>query len=327
MGNEVANIQSTTNLGGWTNWALKEVSTDFSAGMIEFDDYSKKCAMDAMSAIYQLVQNNPKVDIGALDTSNLRDIVKRCASLKLSAASVPREVYFTIRNKKIGDTKWAKEIEMGIEGDGNDAMLRNFGVGVKEVYPVWLVCEGDDFTYPKRKGLAIEPPSWEPKGQSNKVVRVVYPIVMKDGKEDYLISERESVRVNLMAHVRNNLMNETFGVCADAYKAKPEEKEQIRQRKEQIYDALRQCETVDDMLKCDIAKPYISPAWLDSGESMIIRKMRNNAIKKFPKSMNQIANSSYLAIDEVYKASQAEIAENENSQPFMIEGETEVAFQ
>ena len=104
--NEIA-ITSTTNLGSWTNWALQEVSADFSAGMIEFDDYSKKCAMDAMSAIYQLIQNTDKADIGSMDTSNLRDIVKRCASLKLSASSYPREVYFQLRNKQVNG-QWVK---------------------------------------------------------------------------------------------------------------------------------------------------------------------------------------------------------------------------
>jgi len=319
MANEVA-VSSTTNLGSWTNWALNEVSAKFDSGMIEFDDYSRKCAADAMSAIYQLVQGTDKADLSQIDTSNLRDIVIRCASLKLSATALPREVYFQIRNKNVGGN-WVKEVEMGVEGDGNDALLRNFGVGVQKVYPVWLVCEGDDFTYPKRKGLSIEPPTWEPKGLSSKVVRVVYPIKMKgkDG-EEYLIAERDSVKVNLMAHIRNNLQNETFGICESRYKAKPEQVKQIKERKEAIFDALRECATVDDMLKCDVAKPYISPAWLDSGESMIVRKMRNNAIRKFPKDMSTIANQSIMQMDEVYQETRVEIEDRENSEPFLVEG-------
>lgn len=318
MANEVV-VSSTTNLGSWTNWALNEVSAKFDSGMIEFDDYSKKCAADAMSAIYQLVQGTDKTDLSQIDTSNLRDIVIRCASLKLSATALPREVFFQLRNKKVGNN-WVKEVEMGVEGDGNDALLRNFGVGVQKVYPVWLVCEGDDFTYPKRKGLNIEPPSWEPKGLSSKVVRVVYPVKMKgkDG-EEYLIAERDSVKVNLMAHIRNNLMNETFGICKNRYDATAEQKAEINRRKEEVYDTLRQCETVDDMLKCEIAKPYISAAWLDSGESMIIRKMRNNAIKRFPKDMSTIANQSIMQMDEVYQETRVEIEDRENSEPFLVE--------
>ena len=327
MQNEIVNVTSSTDLGTWTNWALREVATDFQAGMLEFDEYSKKCAMDAMSAIYQLVQTNDKVDLASLDTSNMRDIIKRCAALKLSATAYPREVYFSIRNKKIGDNNYIQQVEMGIEGDGNDSLLRNFGVNVQKVYPCWLVCEGDDFTYPKRKGLAVEPPSWEPKGISSKVVRVVYPIKLKgkDG-EDYLIAERSSVKVNLMAHIRQNLMYETFGFCSNSYKAKPDEKAQINAKKEEIFNALRQCETVDDMLNCEIAKPYISPAWLDNSEAMIVRKMRNNATRKFPKDMSGLANQSMIQMDDAYQQSRMEIEEKENATPF-IDADTGEVFE
>ena len=320
---EVANVTSTTNLGSWTNWALNEVSAKFDSGMIEFDDYSRKCAADAMSAIYQLVQNTDKADLSQIDTSNLRDAVIKCASLKLSATALPREVYFQLRNKNVGNN-WVKEIELGVEGDGNDALLRNFGVGIQKVYPVWLVCEGDIFEYPKRKGLTVEPPGWEPQGKSSKVVRVVYPIKLrgKDG-EEYLIAERDSVKVNLMAHIRNNMMNETFGICKSRFDATEEQKKKINQKKEEIFDALRQCETVDDMLACEMAKPYISAAWLDNSESMIVRKMRNNAIKKYPKDLNALANQSMVQIDDVYRTSKEEIEENENSQDFLIEGEVQ----
>lgn len=325
MANEV-NVVSTTNLGGWNNWAVSEVGADYSKAMIEFDDYSKQCAMDAMSAIYQLIVSTENVSTEILSTpqfrDNLRNVVKRCASLKLSANAHPREVYFQIRNKKIGN-EWTKEIEMGIEGDGNDALLRNFGVDVQKVGSPWMVMEGDDFEYPKRKGFDIAPPEWNPKGLSNKVVRVVYPIKLKGKGEEYLIAERESVRVNLMAHVRNNLMNETFGICESRYKANAEQKAKINEQKDLILNALRECETVDDMLKCEIARPYISAAWLDSPESMIIRKMRNNAIRRYPKSLNSIANASINELDDTYKASQEEIEMKENSEPFAIEGEVE----
>lgn len=320
MAKNETQITSTTNLGSWTNWALNEVSAQFDSGMIEFDDYSKKCAVDAMSAIYQLVQNTDKADIGQIDTSNLREIVMRCASLKLSASSYPREVYFQLRNKKVGGN-WVKEVEMGVEGDGNDALLRNFGVGVQKVAPVWFVKEGDDFEYPKRTGFDVKPPSWTEKGLSSKVIRVVYPVKLSGKGEEYLIAERDSVKVNLMAHIRNNLLNETFGICKTRFDATPEQAQQIKDKKESIFEALRKCETVDDMLECKEARPYISAAWLDSSESMIVRKMRNNAIKRFPKNLNAIANTSIMQMDETYKASQAEIEAQENAEPFLIDGE------
>lgn len=323
--NEVAKKQEfTTGLSQWTNTITGLVSRDFEQNGVQYDEYSKQCAMNAMGAIFQLVQNTDKADMNNLNTSNLREVVAQCASLKLNANAVPREVYFQLRSKQING-QWVKMVEMGVEGDGNDALLRWFGNGIDTVYPVWLVKEGDDFTYPRRRGINVEPAEWTPKGLSDKTVRVVYPIKLKDGSVDYLIAEREPVRTNLIAHIKNNMLNETFGICADRYKATPKQKEEIKVKKAEILSAIRECETLEDILNCEVAKPYISAAWLDTPEAMIVRKMRNNAIKKFPKNLNSMASSSLLQLDETYKASQEEIAQNENSQEFVVEDEAVVA--
>lgn len=323
--NEVAQKQEfTTGLSQWTNTITGLVSRDFEQNGVKYDEYSKQCAMNAMGAIFQLVQNDDKADMGNLNTSNLREVVAQCASLKLNASAMPREVYFQLRNKQIGG-QWCKVVEMGIEGDGNDSLLRQFGNNIDTVYPVWLVKEGDDFTYPRRRGIEIEPAEWTPKGLSDKTVRVVYPVKLKDGTIDYLIAEREPVRTNLIAHIRNNLLNETFGICENRYKATLKQKEQIRARKEEVLSAIRECETLEDILRCEAAKPYISAAWLDTPEAMIVRKMRNNAIKKFPKNLNSMASSSLLQLDETYKTAQEEVRESENSQEFAVEDESVVA--
>lgn len=324
---EVAQKQEfTTGLSNWTNIITGLVSRDFEQNGVKYDEYSKQCAMNSMSAIYQLVQNTDKTEMKNLNTSNLREVVAQCASLKLNANAVPREVYFQLRSKQING-QWCKIVEMGIEGDGNDALLRQFGNGIDTVYPVWLVKEEDDFTYPRRRGIEIEPAEWTPKGLSDKTVRVVYPIKLKDGTVDYLIAEREPVRTNLIAHIRNNMTNETFGVCADRYKATPKQKEEIKSKKEEILSVVRSCETLEDILNCEVARPYISAAWLDTPEAMIVRKMRNNAIKKFPKNLNSMASSSLLQLDETYKASQEEIKENENSQEFVVDDESDVVAE
>ena len=323
--NEVAQKQEfTTGLSQWTNTITGLVSRDFEQNGVQYDEYSKQCAMNAMGAIFQLVQNTDKADMNNLNTSNLREVVAQCSSLKLNANAVPREVYFQLRSKQING-QWVKMVEIGVEGDGNDALLRQFGNGIDTVYPVWLVKECDDFTYPRRRGINVEPAEWTPKGLSDKTVRVVYPIKLKDGSVDYLIAEREPVRTNLIAHIKNNMLNETFGICADRYKATPKQKEEIKVKKAEILSAIRECETLEDILNCEVAKPYISAAWLDTPEAMIVRKMRNNAIKKFPKNLNSMASSSLLQLDETYKASQEEIAQNENSQEFVVEDEAVVA--
>lgn len=304
----------TTALSAWTNSVTDMVVSDFMQNGVQFDSYSKECAMNAMSSIYQIVKSSGAA-MNDIDTSNLREIVGQCASLKLNANGFPRECYFQLRKKKIGD-KWVQSVEMGLEGAGQESLLRNFGVNVKQTYDWWIVKEGDEFTYPKRKGLTLTDPTWEQKGLSQKTARVVLPIKLTDDTVTYLISERESVKVNLFAHVRNNLMNETFGICESRYKATDEQKKKIDAKKEDIYAELRKCETVDDMIKCEAALPYMSGAWVDTFESMVIRKMQNNAVRKFPKNFNNMAKQSFMEMDETYQQTQEDIVEQANTEEF-----------
>ena len=329
---EVAVNELNTILSFYANQYTGLMERDFAEHGLAFDDYSKQCVMASMSAIYNLVTSN-KAAMKNLNGSNLRQVIGQVSSLKLNANAVPRECYFQLRSKQDANGNWYKEVEMGIEGDGNDALLRNFGVGVKNVYPVWLVKEGDEFTYPKHKGVDITPPEWEEKGLSQRVIRVVYPVEMKDGKMEYMIAERESVKGNLLAHVQNNLMKETFGLLGTKkdksgkvvprtrYDATDEEKKAIAEKKNEILKALLDCKTLEDMLSCEVARPYMSAAWLETSEAMIIRKMRNNAIKKHPKDLNAMATQSLIQMDETYQQTQEEIAENANSEDFIVDTE------
>lgn len=313
----------TTSLSEWSNAMTGLIIEDYKSCGMKMDDYSKECAMEAMTSIYNIVKNDPKVSgMGTLDTSNLRGIVKRCASLKLNASAYPRECYFQLRNVKVGTDPqtgkdvWQKQVEMGIEGSGYDSLLANYGKDVKQVYPYWVIKEGDVYIPPKHKGLTVTEPEWEEKFLSDKAVRVVYPVKLNDGNITYLSADRDSVKINLMAHVKQNLMNVTFGICADRYKATEKQKSEIKAKKEEILNALRSCKTVDEMLKCEIARPYISGAWLDTPESMIVRKMCNNATKKYPKNYDPMARQAQMEMDEVYQISKSEIEENANSVDF-----------
>ena len=307
--------QFTTSLSQWSNEITGLIARDYEACGVQFDDYSKKCALEAMTSIYTLVKNDEKVNMGNLDTSNLRGIVEHCASLKLNASAYPRECYFQLRSVKVGN-EWQKVVEMGIEGAGYDSLLANYGKDVEQVYPYWVIKEGDTYIPPKHKGLEVTPPEWEENGLSDKAIRVVYPVKLKDGSVTYLSADRNSVKVNLLAHVKQNMMNATFGICADRYKATEKQKEEIKAKKDEILNALRACATVDDMLDCEIARPFISGAWLDTPESMIQRKMCNNATRKFPKNYDPMARQAQIEMDEVYQASQEEIANNANQIEF-----------
>ena len=314
----------TTALSQWSNEIVKLIENDYSSCGVIFDEYSRKCAMEAVGSIYNLVKNDGKANMNSLDTSNLRGIVENCAGLKLNPSAYPRECYFQLRNVKRGN-EWVKVVEMGIEGAGYDSLLSHYGMDVAQVYPYWVVKEGDTYIPPKHRGLELTPPEWEENGLSDKAVRVVYPVKLTDGTVTYLAADRASVKVNLLAHVKQNMMNATFGICEDRYKATPKQKEEIKAKKDEILNALRACSTVDDMLDCEIAKQFISGAWLDTPESMIQRKMCNNATRKYPKNYGQMARQAQIELDDAYRQTQGDVVESANSVDFdeenIIDGE------
>lgn len=290
---------------------------------IEMDSYSKQCVLAAIGAINNVLDTHSiSWNDQQLDKSNITQVLMDVAALKLNAAAHPKEVYFQIRNVKRGNS-WVKQIEMGIEGDGNDAILSRFGRDVKEVKQFWLVREGDKFEYPSYDGLQMTPPKWTPTGKG-KVVRVVYPVVKKDNTIEYYIAEREDVIRNLIAHINNNLMNETFGIAKDRHSATQEQKAKIAEKKKAILEKAQKM-GLDAALDDPELQKYISPAWRDphSRESMIIRKMRNNICKKIPKDFG----NAYLGIvydthtDPDYKHVRQEIEENANQEFLDIEYE------
>lgn len=115
-------------------------------------------------------------------------------------------------------------------------------------------------------------------------------------------------------------MNETFNICADRYKATEPQKKQIEEEKKKIKEKILGMSLEEILDFADVQK-WISPSWSEpqSRESMIVRKMRNNAIKKFPKNFG----SSYAAqiynelSDETVASTSREIAENANKGDFV----------
>lgn len=311
--------------------------TDLFAPMIErqltsngvsMDQYSKQCVINAISTINAVLEskgidwNDPN-----LDRNNITQILLNVAALKLNAAASPREVFFQLRNvqfkKKVNGkeiTEWKKQIEMGIEGDGNDAILARFGRNVKQVRPYWLVREHDHFEYPTYNGLEMTPPKWTPTGKGE-VVRVVYPVIFQDDSIQYFIAERDDVTRNLIAHIANNLMNETFGLAKSRFDAKPEELKKIAEKKAQILKKAKEkgLEALDD----PELQQWISPAWSEyqSREAMIVRKMRNNITKKIPKDFGSafIEMIHAEATDPQYAEVRREIEGNANSEPIDVE--------
>lgn len=339
MSNQLSTQQSQkapnyqTALTKISNTYFPMIEKQLSGNGIQFDDYQKQCVMSSISAINTVLDTKGITwNDDGLDRNNITQVLLNVAALKLNAAASPREVYFQIRNVKFSIPnpgggkpldKWVKQIEMGIEGDGNDAILSNYGRNVKEVHKYWLVREGDEFVYPRYKGIELAPPEWAPKG-TGKVLRVVYPITRESGETEYHIAEREDVIRNLIAHVKNNLMNETFGIAKDRYNATFEQKREIDKKKKEIINKFSSL-GLDAALDDEELEKYISPAWKDpqSRESMIIRKMRNNIVKKIPKDFgNAFVSMTYNEVaEDTYSRVRKEVNENANQEVIDIPDE------
>ncbi len=258
---------------------LEESSKQMS---IQLDEEQKTCGNNMITKMQELLVGEGK-SFNEMDRNNIINILQTTTMLRLNASATPRECYVILRNKKVGDT-WTKEFEFGVEGDGNDKILREYGVGITKVYPIWLVREKDEFTYPSFKGVEITPPTWTPKDYTSKIIRVVYPVLMEDDSIIYHISERESVVTNLQAHISNNLM-----------KSKAGDKEQVLAKIGPM--------SLEEIINDPTLQNHISPAWKSPGsrEAMIVRKMRNNCIKKIPKDFkNAFIASTYEKTYEDY---------------------------
>lgn len=321
-----------TGLTKISNTFFPMIESQLIGNGLKMDDYSKQCVMSAISAINAVLDSKGiSINDPQLDKNNLTQNLLTVASLKLNPAANPREVYFQMRNvkKKVKDPEtkrdvdvWTKQIEMGIEGDGNDAILANFGRGVKEVHQYWQVRSEDRFVYPSYRGIEMQPPEWTPTGKGE-VVRIVYPITKVGGQTEYYIAEREDVTRNLVAHINNNLMNETFGIAESKFKATSDQKKKIDAKKREILKKVEELgmKALDD----ETVQEYISPAWKDpqSRESMIIRKMRNNVVKKIPKDFgNAFVEMTYdEAEDDSYARVRREVNEKANQELIDIEPE------
>jgi len=336
--NATQNKDFNTKLATINNAYFPMIERQLENNNITFSEYAKSCTLNAIAAINNVLDtagvswNDP-----SLDTSNITQTLLTVATLQLNPTASPSEVYFQIRNVAVkgkdtagkATTLWKKKIEMGIQSDGWDSLVSRFGRNVKTVHPFWLVRENDEFSYPAYNGLEMTPPQWKPTGEG-KVIRVVYPIVSTDNTVNFYIAERKDVKKNLIAHISNNLMNETFGICADRYKATEEQKKQIAEKKKELLTKAKELD-LEALLDSPEFDTYISPAWKEeqSRETMIVRKMRNNIVKKIPKDFASSLQAELYneSADETYKAYKAEMIEA-SEQPLQdvnvieIDGET-----
>jgi len=283
MGNDLQVAKQQTRLA--TTHSIIGVIEKFSeARSLQLDDYQKLCGVNALNYVANTLVEDISTD---LNRENVISVVQNLMYLRLNVAN--GEVALITRNSKKGKT-----LEMQVMGNGYDALLRNFGLNVTRVYPAWLVRENDIYTPREYIGLKTTEPIWKVGGKDKKargkLVRVVYPIQLNDGTVEYLEGEREDVKISLMAQAKQNMMKA---------KDKSEVERIIHQMEELDLDELLDNPEWRD--KEIIAKTYEDGKYVDgkvrifndtytgfSRENMIERKMRNHAIRKYPKNLDNV---------------------------------------
>ena len=273
---------------------------------IKYDAEQIACGNALLSAMTEQMEAK-SLAIKDMDQTKLIRVIQEATLLRLNANANPRECYVIVRAPRNAKPYF----DFGIMGDGYDKILRRYGVGVKTVHPFWAVRENDGFTYPSFNGLTIQPPTWAPKDMTSKVVRVVYPIEMTDGTVVWEIAEREDVKKNLLAHIGQNLMYDS--------------------KHPGLIDRIANI-SLAEIFQDKEALEVMSPAWKSpqSRESMILRKMRNNAIKAMPKDFGNAftagafedASEGTVNIEDAVEAEVTESVASEKVEAPAIEAET-----
>lgn len=273
---------------------------------IRYDAEQIACGNALLSAMTEQMEAK-SLAIKDMDQTKLIRVIQEATLLRLNANANPKECYVIVRAPR----NQKPYFDFGIMGDGYDKILRRYGVGVKTVHPFWAVREHDEFTYPSFDGLQIKAPTWKPKDMTSKVIRVVYPIEMTDGSVVWEIAEREDVKKNLLAHLAQSLMYDS--------------------KHPGLLDRLANM-SLDEIFADKEALEVMSPAWKSpqSRESMILRKMRNNAIKAMPKDFGNAftagafedASDGTINVEDVVDAEVTEAVASEKIEAPKIDAET-----
>lgn len=295
MANEVVKKEVNSEIVWMQNTFMPRLQEELSIGDSgKIDDYGKQCALSGINEIFRVIHENG-VKATDLNSSNVIPMLSILALYHINpAADITgnAECYITLRNVNVAArgqaAKWEKKLELNLQTAGYEAMVSRSGRNVKTVHPKWIVREKDVFELPKHVGLEVTPPVWEPVPDSGKAIAVVIPITYKDGHTEYHFAERSGVKKNLLSHINNNLMNETFGIAPDRYNATPAEKEKINAKKQEIMKLARSKGTIEDILSEQQLAKYISPAWTDNTDSMIITKLVKNIVVKIPKETARV---------------------------------------
>ncbi len=276
-----------------TNAWVKRLSAFANSNELNFSKYQETIVVNTVRKIQE-----SGYDIYAYNQNNVADILYQTAFLNLNPSAIPRHCYFIERIIYDNGKPQGKKLEMGIEGEGNDEILRKFGYQVKHIHKVWVIREGDEYREGYFEGIKYVAPTWKPKllklgERKGAVLKVVYPIERTDGSVEFWGADREDLQPILLKHIEQNLS--TFR-RADKVAYNKLMKELQTLAFDEILNKYNETEisftyynkTNNSKL---ISESYVGP----TGDAMIIRKLRNVAVRTFPK------NFDTTLIGEIYE--------------------------
>lgn len=266
-----------------TKGYLEKISKLADENNLSFSEYQRECVANAIRTLDPIIQTS-KYTWNDFEKNNVMGILNQVAFLELNPSAVPRECYFIIRNTKNQTTnEWYPVIEFGVEGAGNDVILKNFG----EVDRIasYIVYEGDDFEKGYVDGWDVKLPRLTRNFKSTKPELVYYLLKKKDGSTDIVYATLDDVKKSLLGHARNNGADDRLIQELDKHSVN----ELLDSNGKWVNHKIVKEKSVkkgNSYVKEKYEVLLFSPAWTSpvSRDNMIERKLRNHATRKYPKN-------------------------------------------
>lgn len=251
-------------------------------------EYGTQCVINALASLVLYCRQND-IKFSSFDLTMVKLALINVGYTELNMAAIPSEAYFDIRkvnkeieDKETGETKTTTTYAVTIkpQGAGNEKLTRKYGVNVKELQSALLIREGDEYELPGFDGVKMTPFTWKRKSLDSKIIMVVYPLEKTNGAFEYLIASREGIKPNIIAQIRQNTLYKFKKKNAKGYDVNdPDARDAFYAQLDQEAESMK----VDDLIKK--YAEYVNPTYTSGGsrEQMILRKMKNNALKNYPK--------------------------------------------
>ena len=233
---------------------------------VPMTEESKRCATNA---IISLVGSLGAEEVRKLPREQLIQVLQ---FVTINGLDVFSDQVFLDKHWNVKEKRY--DIKAKPQGNAYEIMTRRFGVDVKAIHQAIIVHEGEELILPQYDGLNITNMVYKPKLDclDNKAAVVYYIIEKTDGRLDYAIATRDGVAKNLMAQILQNTLHDESVNRAELMKE---------------LDG----KTLDELLADPKLAQYISPTYRSpaSKESMIITKMKKNALLHYTRDLGRSA--------------------------------------